>query len=366
MLTQDTLADCRFCSLVSKANGEDPIGTARTVDHWLVLELRQPWTKNIFQEDPRFKPLFELSDQLFMKRGMMIRPILIAPDPEYSQPGNTRVICYHRTQKQFAQFEKQEFIVPEAKFPKLVTALLKHLMRQPNELSQFKPYQQETSHIREILVCTHGNVDVACSRFGYPIYKKLRDVYASEPNSNLRVWRCNHIGGHKFAPTLIDLPDGHYWGHLELEVIDLLVKRQGDVTQLRSFYRGWTGLGKFEQMAEREIWMQEGWKWLHYHKFGKTTRKGLKGVKQYLYAIFRLIPLKQIQASLEQWTKDATWAEVQIQFISPDQATSGTYHARVELSGNVMSAAKSPKSGEEIQLHSAPQYQVSRLVKQIT
>ncbi|NEQ82014.1 MAG: sucrase ferredoxin [Moorea sp. SIO2I5] len=365
MLTQDTLVDCRFCSLVSKANGEDPIGTARTVDHWLLLELAQPWTKKMFQEDPRFKPLIELFKQLFIKRGVMMQPVFIAPDREYSQPGKTRVIYYHRTQKQFAEFEKREFIVPEAKFTKLVTALLKHLIRQPNEFSQFEPYEQETSHIREMLVCTHGNVDVACARFGYPIYKKLRDVYASEPNSNLRVWRCSHIGGHKFAPTLIDLPDGRYWGHLEPEVLDLLVHRQGDVTKLRSFYRGWTGLGKFEQVAEREIWMNEGWEWLLYHKYGKTTRKGLKGVKQYLYNIFRLIPLKQIQASLEQWTKDATWAEVQIQFTSPDQTTSGTYRARVELSGHVMSVAKSRQSGEEMQLESVPQYQVSSLVKQI-
>ena len=42
MLTQDALVDCRFCSLVSKANGEDPIGTAGTADHWLVVEFAQP------------------------------------------------------------------------------------------------------------------------------------------------------------------------------------------------------------------------------------------------------------------------------------------------------------------------------------
>ncbi|NEQ87506.1 MAG: sucrase ferredoxin, partial [Moorea sp. SIO2I5] len=43
-----------------------------------------------------------------------------------------------------------------------------------------------------------------------------------------------------------------------------------------------------------------------------------------------------------------------------------TYRARVELSGHVMSVAKSRQSGEEMQLESVPQYQVSSLVKQIT
>ncbi|ESA33703.1 sucraseferredoxin family protein [Leptolyngbya sp. Heron Island J] len=360
MLTQDALADCRFCSQVSKGNGEDPIGTAGTANHWLVMELPQPWTEQMFKEDPRITPLIELFKKLFMRHGIMMQPVLIAPDREYSHPGKTRVIYYHRPQKQFAQFEKQEFIVPEADFPRLATAIMKQLMKQPNELEAFQSYRQDTSHIREMLVCTHGNIDAACARFGHPIYKQLRDKYTG---SFLRVWRCSHFGGHKFAPTLIDLPSGQYWGHLEPEMLDLLVHQQGDVAGLRSHYRGWSGLKKFEQIAEREIWMQAGWDWLSHHKSGKTTCKGLKGVKRFLYPFLRLIPLKQVQFFLEQWTNDATWAEVKIQFTTPEQTASGVYHARVEQYGKVMTSPKSPKSGEELELKSAPQYRVIRLVK---
>jgi len=36
--------DCRFCSLVSQNNGEDPIGTAGTYDRWLIIELPLPET----------------------------------------------------------------------------------------------------------------------------------------------------------------------------------------------------------------------------------------------------------------------------------------------------------------------------------
>ena len=397
MLTQDALTDCRFCSQVSKANGEDPIGTARQADHWLVLEFAQPWTQEMFHEDPQITLFLKLLKQLFFKRGVIMQPILIAPDKEYSRLGETRVIYYHRSQKQFARFEKQEFIVPEAEFPRLVEALLKHLMKQPNEFSKFQRYQQDTSHIREILICTHGNIDAACARFGYPLYKKLRDEYAgnwvnkegqgnadvqnwehhggSSPLSpstslphhlsttQLRVWRCSHFGGQQFAPTLVDLPDGHYWGHLEPEMLDRLVYRQGDVTRLRSFYRGWAGLSTFEQVAEREIWIQEGWSWLSLRRSGQIISKGLSGVKRYLYPVLRLIPLKQVQVFLERWTQDATWAEVQIRFMSSDRVTSGIYSARVEVSDAVMTAFKSSKSGEEIQLQTTPQYRVSRLEK---
>lgn len=363
MLTQESLTDCRFCSEVSQANGEDPIGTAGTADHWLLIEMPQPWTEKMFQEDPRIKSLIELLKQLFMKKGIMLRPVLIVPDKAYSQPGQTRIIYYRRPQQQFAQYQKQEFRVPEANFPRLATAIMKNLMGQTNELETFQGDRYDTSHIREILVCTHGNVDAACARFGFPIYKRLKADYADRSGGRLRVWRCSHFGGHKFAPTLIDLPSGRLWGHLEPGALDLLMTQGGDVSGLRSHYRGWAGLSKFEQIAEREIWMQEGWPWLGLHKTGTTTRKGLTGLKRYLYPLLRWIPLKRVQFLLEQWTRNATWAEVQIHFSSVDQTVLGVYHARVEESEPVLTAAKSPKLGEQIVIQAVPQYRVSRLVK---
>lgn len=357
MLTQDVLTDCRFCSEVSKANGEDPIGTAGTANHWLVVELPQPWTEQTFKKDPRIAPLLDLFKQLAFKHGVMLRPILIAPDLEYSQPSKTRVIYYHRPERQFTQFAKQEYLVPEADFPRLATAILKSLMKQPHELDRFAGDRVDTHHIREILVCTHGNVDVACAKFGFPIYKKLRDEYTD----NIRVWRCSHFGGHQFAPTLVDLPDGRFWGHLEPDMLDLLIHHEGDVAGLRSHYRGWAGLNKFEQIAEREVWMQVGWDWLDYYKAGRTVGKGLTGIKRYLYPLLRFIPLKRAQLFLERWTGDATWADVQIQFSSPDRTISGTYQARVEAAEPVMTADYSPKSEEIIALKSAPQYRVGHL-----
>ncbi|MEM6502430.1 MAG: sucrase ferredoxin [Cyanobacteria bacterium P01_C01_bin.89] len=358
--TPEMLAECRFCSEVSKSSGEDPIGTAASVDHWLLIELRQPWTEKTYTEDPRVVPLIELFKQLFFKHGIMVRPLLIAPDREYSQPGKARIIYYRRPQEQFAEYEKQEYIVPEEESPRLATAILNNLIKKPNELERFAGDRVDTSHLREILVCTHGHIDVACSKFGQPIYLKLRREY----DDNIRVWKCSHFGGHKFAPTLVHLPDGRYWGHLESEMLDLLVKNVGDVEGLRFHYRGWSGLSKFEQIAEREAWMQEGWQWLDYRKSGRTVRKGLTGIKRWLYPLLRWIPLKQVKFVLEQWTAKAKWAEVEIDFASADESVSGTYRARIEEIASVTTAGKSPKkSSEAIKLTTAPQYRVSYLRK---
>lgn len=89
----------------------------------------------------------------------------------------------------------------------------------------------------------------------------------------LRVWRCSHFGSHQLAPTLVDLPEGRCWGHLEPEVLELLVKRNEPVAGLRQFYRGWAGLTQFEQIAEREIWIREGWDWLDYLKAGQSVKE---------------------------------------------------------------------------------------------
>ncbi|MBC1237125.1 MULTISPECIES: sucrase ferredoxin [Nostoc] len=341
MQTQQTdqlpLTDCRFCSLVSKANGEDPIGTAGTCDHWLIMELPQPWPQNIFQEDPRIKPLLGLFQELAVKHGVQLRPMLIAPDREYSHPGFTRLMYYYRSTEMFSQFEKQEFVVPEEKAIALVTAILQQLMQQPNDLSKFQQYQQQTNHIRELMVCTHAQVDLACGRFGTPIYRRLRKEYAPASNGELRVWQTTHFGGHQFAPTLADFPQGCLWGHLEPEMLDLLVLRDGSVSGLRKFYRGCVGLSKFEQIVEREIWMQLGWTWLDYLKAGKVLAKEEINEEQ-----------------------DVNWADVRINFAASDGSVSGAYEARVEVNSEVMSTLN---SGKEMELKAVKQYRVSRLVK---
>ncbi|MEH2213239.1 sucrase ferredoxin [Nostoc sp.] len=341
MQTQQTdqlsLANCRFCSLISKANQEDPIGTAGTCDHWLIMEIPQPWPQEIFQENPTIKALINDFQKVIVKHGINLRPILIAPDREYSYPGFTRVLYYYRPAKLFSQFEKQEFVVPQEEANALVTAIMKQLIQQPNDLSKFQHYQQQTSHIRELMVCTHGQVDIACGKFGTSIYRRLRKEYAPVSNGKLRIWQTTHFGGHQFAPTLVDLPQGCLWGHLEPEVLDLLVNRNDSVLGLRQFYRGWTGLTKFEQIAEREIWMQLGWTWLDYLKSGEVLAKEEMNEEH-----------------------DPNWANVRIGFAASDGSTSGAYEARVEVCGEVMSALGSKK---EMELEAVKQYCVSHLIK---
>ncbi|BAQ65416.1 sucrase ferredoxin [Geminocystis sp. NIES-3709] len=315
---------CQLCSVISKTNGEDTIGTANPSDGWLVMELPQPWTEERFHHDPILKPIHDLFHQLF-DQGIKISPMAIASDQEYCQSGYSRIIHYQKPSLQFSHFLKEEYLIPDEKR----FTLIKALCYQSSDLGQFFPYKLTDIVDRDIMVCTHGNIDLACSKFGYPIYKQLRQQYASK---DLRVWRCSHFGGHQFAPTLIDFPTGQVWGHLEPEILDCLIKRDDEVKHLYKFYRGWTGVTKFAQIVDRELWVQYGWQWLDYQKSAQIL-------------------------SIDQHNLEPDWVKVRFDFVSPDGKTE-TYSAEVKVHDSVMTAVN---SGDE--LICVKQYRVTNLIK---
>jgi hypothetical protein len=67
------------------------------------------------------------------------------------------------------------------------------------------------------LVCTHGTRDRCCAKWGMPVFEALRQ---RDPT---RVWQCSHLGGHRFAPTFLTLPDGLMWGRFDLAKLDDLI-----------------------------------------------------------------------------------------------------------------------------------------------
>jgi hypothetical protein len=68
-----------------------------------------------------------------------------------------------------------------------------------------------------LLVCTHGRHDTCCAVRGRPVAAVL-----SERHGDL-VWECSHVGGDRFAASVVVLPDGTYYGGLEaIDASDVL------------------------------------------------------------------------------------------------------------------------------------------------
>jgi hypothetical protein len=303
----DTTPTKCYCSALAREKGLDPVGYAGSFDSAIIVEVSLPWPRAFY--DAVDKVPEELVKAVRHYRALLdenrptIYPIAVAPSREYSIPGWRRLMYFIKQSAASAQYDRLEYLVPEADYGSLLWAVL----MQPDDLARFATYRIKADEMRDLLVCTHGSVDAACAKFGYPLYNLLRRRHAGE---KLRIWRCSHFGGHVFAPTMIDLPTGHYWAYVEDAEADLITQRKGDHRQLRGHYRGWSPLAnRFLQAAEREAFMREGWNWLDYCKSGKVVA----------------------QDSAE----EPTWAEVRLDFTSPDGTVQGAYEARVEVESRI-------------------------------
>lgn len=321
----------RYCNVAAQALGLDPAGSAGHFEDAVLVETPLPWKREMFEQAgilPR-----EIDDLLALwleryRAGQPYnhRPLLIAPDPEYSSKGHRRVIFYARRTGAFTCFDRTEYLAPDQEVGPLVWAL--HEAR--DDLPRFDSYRVPTGHLRDVLVCTHGTVDVVCAKFGYPLYRHLRDRYASDA---LRVWRVSHFGGHVFAPTLMEMPTGHYWAYVGETQAAQIVQRTGDVAELRGHYRGWAGIEHgFSQAAEREMWQREGWAWFDYAK--SCTVLAADG------------------------EDDPRWMELRVDFTRPG-GIQDRYEARVEIKHKVETTHSTNHTGT----YAYPQFVITRLVQ---
>ncbi|MEO0884326.1 MAG: sucrase ferredoxin [Cyanobacteria bacterium J06648_10] len=355
-MASDTTQPCQYCSVTSKANGEDPIGTAITARLWLFIEVPQPWAKNPWgEESAALLALFERIE----KRPQLwrdLRILAIAPDKTASVQGDRHVFFYRQPHDATATYTPWHYRVPVSQLCALVDSLI-FQTAQPERFApeRFNQYQQPNA--RAFFVCTHTSYDLACGRFGTPLYRTLRKHYARP--EQLSVWQTTHFGGHNFAPTLIDFPTGQFWGHLEPEALDALVYRQGEVKALAQYYRGWSGFESWAQIAERSLWMQQGWEWLSTPRTAKIVRQDPgRFMHRLLRWVLRWIPTIRAQILLKKLAKKATWAEVEIRWDGGNERSDRQYRVRVEMRGKVVSQMK---SGETADLVPVPQYQVSEL-----
>jgi hypothetical protein len=94
------------------------------------------------------------------------------------------------------------------------------------------------------LACTHGTRDACCARWGRALLPELERAGTSFRESS-------HLGGHRFAPVVLDLETGVMLGRLESgEAYDTVQRAVAGRLPELSRWRGRTTLSRFEQAAE--------------------------------------------------------------------------------------------------------------------
>ena len=236
------------CSAFSTASGEQLFGTAPIWERCICVEVPLPWNQNLFLSN--FFQDHLLTDYLTQCTQKIpgLRILGIVNNNEEPTRG-IRVLAFD---KSGGNPGKSSYLFPKDSFKETLSTLI----REP-DCSLLKPYAENSEGIRDYVVCTHGNRDVCCGFWGYQLYKELCDNYATE---KVRFWRASHIGGHKFAPTLLSLDDARYWGRVEARDFARIINREFDVEDINAMYRGKaTCRSAQEQLIEKELLNRFGW-----------------------------------------------------------------------------------------------------------
>ncbi|PIG94157.1 sucrase ferredoxin [Gloeocapsopsis sp. IPPAS B-1203] len=244
-----------FCADASRHAGEDPIGWASFDETLILIECPPPWSANKFESKAAPASLISLVDQ-FDEVEASLRVLLIYGE---ALQQHTRLIIFRQKSELSNGYCKQE-----AQFSDIDAAV----QNLPNYLAD-STLGADATPTRDILVCTHGSHDRCCGKYGYPFYRQAAAIVHDLGLANVRVWQSSHFGGHRFAPTILDFPDGRCYGRLTPETFISILTRQGDIQALKNVYRGWGILAGSEypiaaQVMERELMLQHGWDWFNY------------------------------------------------------------------------------------------------------
>ena len=254
-----------FCSDHSRQAGEDIIGSASNHQIYILVECPQPWTSDAFNSRWVPENLQILIKEV--KRSKIPIVFLLIANNLSHKVEQTTLLIYQRKDGLGNGYDKQEFKL--ANIEQVAAVVRKWLLRGIAE------YEVKTSLTRDLLVCTHGSHDQCCARYGNPFFFHATATISHLDLENIRIWKSSHFGGHRFAPTLIDLPSGRYYGNLEQESFKQILTRSGDIKCLNKVYRGWGILPPSIQVLERELILHYGWDWFNYKVVGRTIEQSL-------------------------------------------------------------------------------------------
>ena len=148
--------------------------------------------------------------------------------------------------------------------------------RAPNQadgrFSAFVRSGDEDLPVRDLLLCTHGTRDVCCGSLGTQL---ALDLAGADLPADVRSWRTSHTGGHRFAPTFVVLPEATVWAFADVDLVQQVLRRQGDAADVVDRYRGCAGLGSPRvQALEREVLRRVGWSLLDWPRLGEEGAGG--------------------------------------------------------------------------------------------
>jgi (2Fe-2S) ferredoxin len=181
------------CSDGARARGDQLLATASRVDRWLLVEQPGPWGPPALPT-ARMPPA--LARHLTAAAAAAGARLLLLRRPYRTGPDRTVYVVDS---------------VPGRE------RLLHRRLTDDALLTEPLPFDGDGAGWQEadgplLLVCTHGKHDRCCAVRGRPVFDVLAFHFPE------RTWECSHIGGDRFAPNVLVLPDGLYLGRVDPSV----------------------------------------------------------------------------------------------------------------------------------------------------
>ncbi|MFB8773182.1 sucrase ferredoxin [Streptomyces broussonetiae] len=197
------------CASVSRDLDEPVSGTAATATTWLLLEQPGPWGPRALTSshlDPALGRALEAAAE-----GTGVRVALIRRPGRHADPGTpaARQVYAAHTLPGATWLRSATITDPR----RLLDLDLSALGR--GEHRSFDRALDGGAHTGDplALVCTNGRRDRCCALLGRPLAAELA-------TSGVRgVWEVTHLGGHRFAPTVLVLPYGYSYGRAEAHTV---------------------------------------------------------------------------------------------------------------------------------------------------
>jgi hypothetical protein len=210
------IKDKILCFESSLNSNEEMYGTAPRVDVWFMLEYRGHWSGNAFKDSKIPEAVkSHLNKELKTTRNSRLQLI-----KKQKNPDNDLKFYVAVSDENSPRLYKFKF----SNYEDLLSLKINKILKSDQHLTQEKIY----------IICTNGEHDICCGKFGMPVYLDL-----AKGRYGAQTWEANHIGGHRFASTFVCLPHGLVYGRIrEYKVAEGLIKQyeRGEVNI--SSYRG--------------------------------------------------------------------------------------------------------------------------------
>lgn len=249
------------CSARSRQAGLPLAGSAGCYDAILAFELAPPWTARLVGSRASTPALDDfLAEVAGSRPGLRV----VAMEP-IGANREIEIAWFERGRGPFAGYAERRYRCHPDDLARALAALaegdaaaLGEAVRpRPAPAADAAPVGRAAS--RTLLVCTHGSRDACCGKLGFPLYRELLRAGAG---TGVEVRRSSHLGGHRFAATLLDLPSGRTFGRLEPgDAETILDLSRATPAWIAAHGRGCCAFTEAAQVVEQEAWMHHGEAW---------------------------------------------------------------------------------------------------------